>query len=103
MRECLSLFRLRNLFKEHQRRLAAGDKLQSITEIAQRAGIHRDTIYALLSGERISPRSQYALSRVISELQEEINHITKTRIMSISFDAAGPRIKFGIHGNALLK
>ena len=39
-----------------------------IVDIANRAGIHRDTIYALLNGDRVCGRTQYALSRVMQEV-----------------------------------
>jgi hypothetical protein len=73
-------------FLQHQVRLRVGDNLPSIEKIAQRAGLHRDTIYSLLSGARISVRSQYALSRVILEVEEDTRYSCKTRLLRLRFN-----------------
>jgi DNA-binding phage protein len=87
----------------HQRRLRAGDELPSMSEIARRAGLHRDTLYALLSGERISLRSQYALSRVLDELETELIHKSKTRLMSIRLGHQGPSLSIGLQAKPILQ
>lgn len=73
-----------------------------MTELAERAGIHRDTIYALLNGERISSRSQYALSRVMAEVEEETRDRPATKLMSVRLTPIGPSLAFGCTGQRVL-
>jgi len=80
----------------HQMRLQVGDDLPSITEVASRAGVHRDTIYACVAGDRINLRSQYALSRVITELEEEMQGRVRTKLMSVSLTGGQAQLRFGI-------
>ena len=103
MRLPLSLAQLRSYFHCHQRRLQAGDSLIKIAEIARRAGVHRDTIYALLAGERISDRSQYALSRAVQEVAEETRGVPQTRLMHLQFGAQGTQIGFGTNLAPMLR
>jgi len=93
---------LRNKLSLHQKRLRLGDQLQPMSSIADRAGVHRDTLYALLNGERIAPRSQYAINRVLREIEEENVGVTKTRVMSVSLGPDGPRLGFGVTGRRIL-
>jgi hypothetical protein len=86
----------------YQRRLRAGDPLPSMTELAHRAGVHRDTIYALLNGERISIRSRYALSRVMAEVEEETRGMPSTRLMSVCLTPGGASLAFGVVGQQVL-
>jgi hypothetical protein len=99
----LSLAQLRSYFQSHQRRLQAGDSLAKIAEIARRAGVHRDTIYALLAGDRISERSQYALSRAVQEIEEEARGVPQTRLMHLQFGAQGTHISFGANLTPMLR
>lgn len=94
--------KIRLLLQELQTRLRAGDALPSIIELAQRAGIHRDTIYALLRGDRVSDRTQYALSRVLREVENETSHLTKTKLMSLSFNQSGVSLQIGLGNKSLL-
>jgi hypothetical protein len=73
-----------------------------MTEIARRAGIHRDTIYALLNGHNVSERTQYALIGVMREIEEETAGSTKTRLMSISFNQGVPRLHIGLQAALLI-
>ena len=98
-----SLLSLQLTLRTHQRRLRAGDELPFITEVARRAGIHRDTIYALMSGERINTRSQYALTRVMREIEEESAGNTQTRLMSISLGQGAPRLHIGLQTAPILR
>jgi len=73
-----------------------------MSSIADRAGVHRDTLYALLNGDRISPRSQYAIDRALREVEEENVGVAKTRVMNVSLGPDGPRLGFGLgNGNVL--
>ena len=94
---------LRSLLALHQRRLRFGDELQTMTSIADRAGVHRDTLYALINGERISPRSQYAIDKALREIEAENVSVTKTRVMHVGIGPDGPRLGFGIAASALLR
>jgi DNA-binding transcriptional regulator YhcF (GntR family) len=92
---------LRTWLFAHQRRLRAGDKLPSITEIADRAGCHRDTIYSLLEGNRIEGHIQHALSIVIDRIEQETKDVRKTHLMNIQISSAGPVLGFGMAAKPL--
>jgi DNA-binding transcriptional regulator YhcF (GntR family) len=87
----------------HRYRLEAGDKLPRITEIAQRASIHRDTIYALLNGDRVCQRTQYTLSRVLKEVEQETFMTPKTKLMSLVFNQGRVSLQIGLGNQPLLK
>jgi predicted transcriptional regulator len=93
----LSLSQIRSFLKVHQKRLRAGDDLPSIKAFADHAGVHRDTLYALIDGDRISIRSQYAISKAIKEVVAQTAGQAKTKVMSIDLTAAGPKLTFGIN------
>ena len=92
----LTQTQIREWLASHQKRLRVGDDLPPITEVANRAGVHRDTGYACVAGDRINVRSQYALSRVITELEEEMQGKTRTKLMSISLAGGQAWLRFGI-------
>jgi hypothetical protein len=92
----LSFAKIRKSLKTHQKRLQFGENLQSISEIAKRAGVHRDTLYACLNGDRINGRTQYALSKVLEEIEAENMYKSKTKIMNISIGKNGANLNFGI-------
>ena len=92
----LSQTQIREWLASHQKRLRVGDDLPPITELANRSGVHRDTAYACLAGDRINLRSQYALSRVITELEEEMQGRVRTKLMSVSLTGGQAQLRFGI-------
>jgi len=92
----LTQTQIREWLVSHQKRLRVGDDLPPITEVANRAGVHRDTVYACMAADRINLRSQYALSRVITELEEEMQGKVRTRLMSISLSGEQAKLRFGI-------
>jgi hypothetical protein len=49
-----------------------------------------------MAGDRINLRSQYALSRVITEVEEEMQGNARTRLMSISLASGQAQLRFGI-------
>ena len=98
-----SLAQIQALLKQHQRRLRAGDALPTIVEIANRAGIHRDTIYALLNGDRVCGRTQYALSRVMREVEVETALLPKTRLMSVTFKNGSAGLQIGLGKQPLFR
>ena len=82
--------------KAYQKRLKAGDKLPSVIELATVAGIHRDTLYSLMSGHRICERSQYAISKAL-QMVDEIAVNQPSRLMSIEIGRSGPQLRFGLN------
>ena len=102
MLQILDFNHLRSWLRTHQHRLGAGDEFPFISDIAKRAGIHRDTIYALLNGDNVSERTQYALTRVIREIEEETASNTKTKLMSISLNQGVPRLHIGLQATPIL-
>jgi DNA-binding transcriptional regulator YhcF (GntR family) len=98
----LALLELRNKLKIHQKRLKAGDALPTLTELANRAGVHRDTIYALLNGDRVCQRTQYSLSRVLREVEQETYLTPKTKLLSLSFNQGGVSLQIGLGNRPLL-
>lgn len=89
-----SIRELRKALLAHQRRLKAGDKLSSLSELAAMAGVHRDTLYALMAGDRVNERSQYAISKALTEVRES-KWNQSSRLLSIDLGSDGPRLKFG--------
>ena len=98
----LTLTKLQQLLRQHQQRLRAGDELPTLTELANRAGIHRDTIYALLNGDKVCQRTQYALSRVLQEVEQETFKTPKTKLMSLTFNQRGVSLQIGLGNRPLL-
>ena len=92
----LTQVQIREWLASHQKRLRVGDVLTPLTEVANRAGVHRDTAYACMAGDRINLRSQYALSRVITELEEEMQGKTRTKLMNVSLTGGQAQLRFGI-------
>ena len=98
----LSQQQLRDFLRLHQRRLAAGDKLPTLSDIALRAGLHRDTLYALLDGDRVEARTQNGLSRVVREIEDETAATNKTRLLSIRIEGGAPRLRIGLDSRKIL-
>lgn len=101
--EILSFDQIRESLKVHQRRLKAGDELSSMSELARRAGVHRDTIYAVMKGDRINERTQYALSRVMREIEEETAGKPQTRLLSVNLSQGTPRLCIGLQEFPILR
>ncbi len=99
----LSQEQIRQALRTHQRRLAAGDQLRSMIDIARLAGVSRDTLYALMAGDRINVRSQCALSRAVAEVEEENRTKLKTNLAHITLNRDGPKLHLGIGMKPLLK
>ena len=97
----LTQIQLRGWLASHQKRLRVGDDLPPITEVANRAGVHRDTVYACMAGDRINIRSQYALSRVITELEDELRGKSRTKLMSVTLTGGHAQLRFGIGPRSL--
>ena len=103
MLQVLDFNQLRSWLTVHQYRLRAGDELPFMSDLAKRAGIHRDTIYALLNGDNVSERTQYALTRVMREIEQETASNTKTRLMCIGLNQGVPRLHIGLQATPILR
>jgi len=92
---CLPLDEIRQILTLHQRRQVLGEDIPSISEIARRAGISRQTLYALLRDERseFGEVAQIRLSRVIAQISADLAY-QQTRIMRVSLSPNGPRLHF---------
>ncbi len=91
----VSLATLKINLRLYQKRLNIGDNLPSLSSVADIAGIHRDTLYALLAGERVSERSQYAISKAL-QIVNETNLNQPSRLMSIEIGRERPNLRFGL-------
>lgn len=99
--ETLPLSKLRIMLREYQKRLQAGERLPTMSAISAIAGIHRDTLYALLAGDRVNERSQYAISKALTEVMK--SHWNQpSRLLSIDLGSNGPRLKFGLANKNIL-
>jgi transcriptional regulator with XRE-family HTH domain len=91
-----SVAEIQDFLKWHQKRLAMGDAIPTIKEIAERAGMSRQTLYAILNGERaeFGQPSQIRLNLVISRLVTESAY-QHSRLMRVDLGSGTPRIRFG--------
>lgn len=90
----LSQKNIRNILRTHQKRLQMGDNLPSLSELAERAGLHRDTLYQIINGERINQISQIRLERMLKKLAEEPQ--PPSRLMHININRGNPVLGFGV-------
>lgn len=97
----LSIHRLRTILLQNQKRLRAGDRIPCLKELAIIAGVHRDTFYALMDGDRVNERSQYAISKALAEVMES-QWNQPSRLLSIDLAGDGPRLKFGFADKNIL-
>lgn len=69
----------------------------TMTNIANKAGISRQTLYAVLNGERdeFGEVAQIRLSRVISQISSEPCY-QHSKMARIDLTGAAPRIRFGL-------
>jgi len=81
----------------HRKRIEFGDSICSFAEISYRAGISRQTLYAILNNERseFGEVAQIRLSRVIQEITSQPDYQV-SRMMRLDFSGAAPRIRFGV-------
>ena len=85
-----------------QKRLRAGDELPTITSIAHRAGIHRDTLYEAING-RMSETTQKRLSIVIERLEDELKGKPRTKLAHVTIVNNQIRLGFGISNSPILR
>jgi AcrR family transcriptional regulator len=92
----LAINKIRSWFDLLKRRRDLGEDVPSVTEIASRAGISRQTVYALLRNERaeFGEVAQIRLSRVIAQLSSDPS-FQHTRLMRVSLELGRPSLSFG--------
>ncbi len=97
MIKTLSLAQIRSWLQAHQKRLQYGDIVIPISAIANKAGISRQTLYAVLNGERaeFGQVAQIRLSKVIQEITSHPDYQV-SRMMRLDLSGVAPRIRFGI-------
>ena len=97
MIKTLSLAQIRSWLQAHQKRLQYGDLVIPISAIATKAGISRQTLYAVLNGERaeFGQVAQIRLSKVIQEITSHPDYQV-SRMMRLDLSRSAPRIRFGL-------
>ena len=92
----MTLSEIRFWFSWHQRRQRIREAIPSISEIADRAGVSRQTLYALLRDERgeFGEVAQIRLSRVIQQISADPAY-QQTRLMRLRLSPDGPRLRIG--------
>jgi len=92
----LSIREIRSWFDLLRRRRELGEVVPSVSEIAERACISRQTIYALLRDERpeFGATAQIRLSRVIQQISADPAY-QQTRLMRLTLSPDGPRLRIG--------
>lgn len=93
----LSIAQIQLWLKIHQKRLSYDNLIPSFKIIADRAGISRQTLYAIINGKRseFGPLAQIRLSRVISQISSEPSY-QYSKMARIDFTSTLPRIRFGV-------
>ena len=94
--KALSLSQILLWFDTLKRRRELGETVPTVTEIADRAGISRQTVYALLRNERteFGEVAQIRLSRVIEQISSDPG-FQHTRLMKVSLESGQPSLSFG--------
>jgi hypothetical protein len=93
----LTIRKIQLWLRAHQNRLQHGEPVISISSLADKAGISRQTLYAILNGERteFGQIAQIRLSRVINQISSEPSY-QHSKIAKIDLSGSSPRIKFGV-------
>lgn len=94
----LSLSEIRQWLELLARRRRFGEPVPSISEVADRSGLSRQTVYSLLRDERseFGERAQIRLSHVIRQISADPSFI-RSRLLSIKMTTNGPLIKLSGH------
>jgi len=92
----LSLSEIRQWLELLARRRRFGEPVPSISEVANRSGLSRQTIYSLFRNDRseFGERAQIRLSHVIREISADPSY-QRTRLMRLSLSPDGPRLHIG--------
>lgn len=92
----MSLRQIRNWFLSHRRTLSFNADIPTISEIAKRAGISRQTLYALIRDDRseFGTVAQMRISRVIQQINLNPAY-PQIRSLSIDLSHGVPRLRIG--------
>jgi len=93
--QVLSHTQIAGWLRVHQRRLKAGDPIPSMVQIAEYAGTCRDSLYAIIGGERVSDRTRWGLSKAIHHFDELLRDAPRSHVLHVSIGTSGPRLGFG--------
>ena len=101
--QILSLNQIRDWLRLNIKRRSLGDSfLPTVQEIANRAGLHRDTVNALMAGDHVETRTQYGLSRVIREIEQDTATLPRSKVMCIRISGGMPQIRIGLDSRKFL-
>ncbi len=100
--KALSMSRLRILLLQYQTRLRLGERVPRMNELAAISGVHRDTLYSLIAGNRICERSQYAISKALKMVNESSAN-QPSRLLFIELGRGGPQLRFGLNNLNIFK
>ena len=91
--KCLPLKEIVAYLKRNRQGRNTGETVIDISEIADRAGISRQTVYAFLRGERseFGEVAQIRLSRVIQQLSADPAY-RQTRLFKVDLSGGTPRL-----------
>jgi predicted transcriptional regulator len=97
MHSVLTIEQIQMWLHDHQRRLRHSDSIPTIFAIAEKAGISRQTLYAVLRGDRseFGEVAQIRLSRVISQISAEPSY-KHSKMARVDLSGAMPRIRFRV-------
>lgn len=92
----LPIVQIRNWFANLKRCRELGEVVPSVSAIAERACLSRQTVYALLRDERpeFGVTAQIRLSRVIQQIAADPAY-QQTRLMRLTLSPEGPRLRIG--------
>ena len=93
----LSREQLRQWLQLHQKRLAYGDEVTSMTDIAKLACISRQTLYKVIEDDRsqFGQAVQTRLSLVVGRIAAEPRY-QHSKVSRIDLSGGTPRIRFGL-------
>ncbi|WP_108647299.1 hypothetical protein [Polynucleobacter rarus] len=93
----LSIKQIQEALKWHQKRLSMGDDIPTMSELAETAGISRQTLYKFIKGERaeFGEVAQIRLSRMLMRISEEPRYM-QSSIARIELRSGIPKIRFGV-------
>jgi hypothetical protein len=88
---------IRNFLLNMRQRRDLGENVPTLTEIARRACLSRQTIYAFLGHKHseFGEVAQIRLSRVIQQISADLAY-KQTRLMSIDLTTEIPTLRFGV-------
>lgn len=102
MEPCLSLVSIRQWLEAHQKRLRAGDDLPTVIEIADRAGVSRQSLYNLIRDDRtqFGEPVQRKISKIIRKIDTELG-CRQTKLMKVAFGSSGAYIRIGLENRLI--